>query len=70
VLSEAKSADWKVAAAAWLKGRSLRGNGWLSSRLNMGTDSGVSRYVRELKEGKRSEAAKLLMELENAKIHS
>lgn len=56
--SSLKSADWKVAIAGYLKRRLLCRNGWLAAKLNMGTEYGVSRYVTEMFEGKRTEAKK------------
>ena len=55
----AKSADWKVAIAAHLRRVSTVKNTWLAEALNMGAPDGVSRYVSELRQGKRSNAAEL-----------
>ncbi|HZZ59153.1 MAG TPA: hypothetical protein VFE31_15085 [Opitutaceae bacterium] len=59
-LSEArdapKSAPWKIALAAWLKGNTSVFNRWLSEQLNMGPPDAVSRYVGELRSGKRPAA--------------
>jgi putative transposase len=44
---EKKSAEWKVMIAYYLKRHTAVSNGWLSSRLHMGTCQGVSRYVTE-----------------------
>lgn len=53
-----KSADWKVAVAGYLKKKRLCRNGWLAERLAMGSESGVSRYVSQMLQGKRPEALK------------
>jgi hypothetical protein len=53
---EAKSADWKVATAAWMKKSRLCRNGWLAARLRMGPESSVARYVSEFLSGKRTSA--------------
>ncbi len=47
VAAEKKSADWKVMIAYHLKRHTGVPNGWLSSRLRMGSCAGVSRYVTE-----------------------
>lgn len=57
--SSLKSADWKVAIAGYLKGRFMCRNGWLATKLNMGTEFGVSRYVKEMLEGSRKNASQL-----------
>jgi putative transposase len=60
-LSEAaaapKSAPWKIALAAWLKSNTSVLNRWLSEQLHMGPPDAVSRYVGELRLGKRPAAA-------------
>lgn len=63
VSAEAKSAAWKIALAAWLKKGTSVSNRWLSEQLFMGTPDAVSRYVGELKQGKRSDAGGILREL-------
>jgi hypothetical protein len=40
-----KSAAWKVAVAAHLKGTTDVSNGWLASQLDMGTPAYVSKHV-------------------------
>jgi REP element-mobilizing transposase RayT len=62
-----KSAPWKVAIAAHLKAATTVSNPWLAAQLHMGAPEGVSRYVTELREGKRPDAAKLIVRLERAK---
>jgi REP element-mobilizing transposase RayT len=57
--ADPKSADWKVAIAAHLKNRLLCSNGWLAENLNMGAPFAVSRYVGELRDGKRPRAEEL-----------
>ncbi|MGH8018797.1 MAG: transposase [Opitutaceae bacterium] len=56
---DAKSADWKVAIAAFMKQRLLGTNQWLAQQLNMGSPFAVSRYAGELEQGKRRGASKL-----------
>lgn len=58
-----KSAPWKIALAAWVKQHSSVSNGWLGEQLVMGPPDAVSRYVGELRDGKRREAGELLAEL-------
>lgn len=66
-LSEAagtpKSAPWKVALAAWLKAHTSVLNRWLSEQLHMGPPDAVSRYVGELRSGKRPAAAEAFARL-------
>jgi len=47
--SERKSAKWKVAAADELKRTTPATNGWIASRLNMGSGRAVSQYVGKLR---------------------
>ena len=61
--SELKSAPWKVALASWLKRHTSATNRWLTERLNMGPPDAVSRYVGELRIGKRPEAREFLTAL-------
>ena len=44
-ISDAKSATWKLAVAAWLKARTQAGNGWLSRRLHLGAPAAFSRNL-------------------------
>jgi REP element-mobilizing transposase RayT len=67
--SDLKSADWKVAIAGLLKKRHLCANGWISSRLNMGAASAVSRNVAGMFSGERAAAKRYYYEL-SAKINS
>jgi REP element-mobilizing transposase RayT len=50
--TEAKSAGWKLALAAWMKARTQVGNAWLSQRLHLGAPAAFSRnlttYRRQL----------------------
>lgn len=66
-LSEApgapKSAPWKIALAAWLKTHTSVLNRWLSEQLHMGPPDAVSRYVGELRSGKRPAAAEAFARL-------
>jgi REP-associated tyrosine transposase len=47
-----KSADWKLAIAAWMKTHTQASNGWLARRLSLGTPDALShnltRYRREI----------------------
>lgn len=44
-LSEPKSADWKLAVAAWMKTRTQVANAWLSQQLHLGTPAAFSRNL-------------------------
>lgn len=59
VAGDRKAAPWKVALAAHLKSVSTVSNVWLAEQLRMGAPDGVSRYVSELRIGKRPDAEKL-----------
>lgn len=63
---EPKSAPWKIALAAWLKGNTSVLNRWLSEQLNMGPPDAVSRYVGELRSGKRPAAEKMFATLDDS----
>jgi len=43
--TDAKSAAWKIALAAWMKAQSQVSNGWLATELQMGAAGAVSRMV-------------------------
>ena len=45
VSRERKSAEWKVAIAAFMKRRTNVSNPWLGEHMNMGAPAAVSRYV-------------------------
>ncbi|MFZ2900636.1 MAG: transposase [Saprospiraceae bacterium] len=60
---EPKSADWKVAVAAWMKSHTTVTNRWLSERLHMGAPDGVSRYCTECRTGRRPGAKTALERL-------
>src|SRR5690606_19682088 len=47
--TEAKSAPWKLAIAAWMKQRSQVRNGWLCAQLNLGTPAAFSRNLTEFR---------------------
>lgn len=64
---DAKSAAWKVAAAAQLKKSHLCENPWIAKRLNMGAYSTVSRLVSEMISGKRINAAAIYEKLTSKK---
>ena len=55
--TEPKSAPWKIALAAWLKRQTSATNPWLTAHLHMGPPDAVSRYVGEVRLGKRPLAA-------------
>ena len=54
IKADLKSAEWKVAIAAYMKTKKLCRNGWLAERLQMGSESSVARYVSEFLRGKRA----------------
>jgi hypothetical protein len=56
-LAAPKAAPWKIALAAWLKAHTSVLNRWLTEQLHMGPPDAVSRYVGELRTGKRPAAA-------------
>ncbi len=55
VLSEKKSAQWKVSIACVLRKRFTARNAWIAERLNMGRAESVSRYVHEMQRGQRGD---------------
>lgn len=59
-----KSADWKVALCAWMRQSDLVPNGWLTEQLSMGVEASIPQRVKQLREGQRPEAARLLRQLE------
>lgn len=63
--AEPKSSDLKVGVATYLKQRKMAPNGWLAAHLNMGHESGVSRYVCETLEGARPQAREIYLRLES-----
>lgn len=63
-----KAADWKVAIAAHLKTTTTATNPWISEQLRMGVAAGVSRYVGEVRSGKRKAAGKLLERIAKVKV--
>ncbi len=65
---EPKAVAWKVAIAAHLRKISIVKNPWLAEKLHMGDPDGVSRYVSELWQGKRPEAAKLLRRISDIRV--
>ncbi|MDO8539047.1 MAG: transposase [Opitutaceae bacterium] len=67
-VSEPKAVAWKVAIAAHLRAISTVKNPWLAEKLHMGDPDGVSRYVSELRQGKRPEAAKLLRRVSRIQV--
>lgn len=64
-----KSADWKVALCAWLRQQDLVPNGWLTEQLSMGVEASIPQRVKQLREGQRPEAARLLRKLETQAPH-
>lgn len=67
-LKDRKASDWKVAIAAHLRSTTTVKNPWLAEHLNMGDPDGVSRYVSELKQGKRPGAEKLLGKITDIRV--
>jgi hypothetical protein len=63
VRSSKKSAAWKIAVAARLKDITTARNQWLGSQLKMGPAESVSRYVSELKQGKRPDALRIYRQI-------
>jgi putative transposase len=51
ILADRKSAPWKVAIAALMRGRTQVTNVWLAKKLQMGDPDGVSRYVGLFRQG-------------------
>jgi REP element-mobilizing transposase RayT len=62
---DAKSADWKVAVCSFLRQRVRCHSKWASERLNMGTEAGVSRCLRQLREGERPAATRAIEEIKS-----
>ena len=60
---DAKSADWKVAVSAALRQTVRCQSKWVSERLSMGAEAGVSHGLRQLREGKRPKASRILERL-------
>jgi hypothetical protein len=67
VTEDRKSAPWKVAIATHVKTITSATNPWLGKRLRMGAPAGVSRYVSELKQKKRT-GHELLLKISNIKV--
>ena len=63
--TDQKSADWKVACCAALRQTVRCPSKWISENLNMGAVAGVSRGLRQLREGDRPEAARLMGRLKS-----
>ena len=63
-----KAGDWKVAIAAHLRSTTTAKNPWLTEQLNMGDPDGVSRYVSELRQGKRLGATKMLKRITDIRV--
>lgn len=68
IMADRKAADWKVAVAAHLKQKTTATNPWLATALRMGAPAGVSRYVTELKNGTRPNAAVQLARISNITV--
>lgn len=68
LVTAAKNADWKVAVASRLKTLTTASNPWLAEELHMGHGTAPSRYVGEMKQGLRAEAAKLARRLEKVQL--
>ena len=67
-MKQPKVAAWKVAIAAHLRAISTVKNPWLAGKLHMGDPDGVSRYVGELRQGKRPAAAAILQQIADIRI--
>jgi len=67
-VKQPKAAAWKVAIAAHLRAISTVKNPWLAGKLHMGDPDGVSRYVSELRKGKRPEAAVILQRIADIRV--
>lgn len=67
-VKQPKAAAWKVAIAAHLRTVSTMKNPWLSEMLHMGDPDGVSRYVSELRQGRRPEAVKFLRRITDIRV--
>jgi len=52
ILSEKKSASWKVMIAYYMKKNTLVSNAWLGEHLYMGRPQGVSQYVSDFGKSK------------------
>jgi REP element-mobilizing transposase RayT len=50
IVTDLKSAKWKIILAALLKQKTSATNVWITRQLNMGTSDAVSRYVSEFKQ--------------------
>ncbi|MBI4622863.1 MAG: transposase [Verrucomicrobia bacterium] len=68
ILEQPKAVAWKVAIAAHLRTKSTVKNPWLAEKLHMGDPDGVSRYVSELRQGKRPAAAALLRLISDIRV--
>jgi putative transposase len=62
-VNDPKSADWKVAVAAYLRKTTMASNGWIAMALQTGHPHCVSRHVASLSSRKRKRAARLLDKL-------
>ncbi len=67
-LTDRKASDWKVAIAAHLRATTTVKNPWLAEHLHMGDPDGVSRYVNECRQGKRTGAAKILKRITGIRV--
>ena len=65
ISSSSKGVAWKVAVASWLKTTSLCMNVWLAKRLQMGSESNVSKHVKRMLEGGYPEASKVFQILKS-----
>jgi REP element-mobilizing transposase RayT len=63
-----KAAPWKVAIAAHLRAASTVSNVWLADHLRMGAPDGVSRYVGEMRKGKRKAAERLAQQITDIRV--
>src|SRR5271165_2056061 len=50
-----KSADWKLAVAAWIKSRTQASNRWLTEHLDLGTPAALSRNLTTYRRRRQSQ---------------
>ena len=53
-----KSAEWKIAVAAWMKSHTDASNGWLSEKLNLGTPAALSRNLTRFRRNRVQERSR------------
>jgi putative transposase len=63
-----KSAPWKIALAAFLKTFSTASNPWIASRLGIGHPDALSRYVAEMRAGRRPDAQAIFKRISESRV--